>query len=172
MRMLPLVTVLAVLLIAGCKSPKGLGEDPSTRAATCKPQDSTGDCSIVVDAWLNADGSCDVAVVRSQLTVGFKNGAKDKWIHWTLTGSAADSGFEFARNGIAPKAMPDGNVARWNANFKNDGVSHGGRQFNWKNGNDPAQAGTDYAYMVTVELPRPGTTPLRCTQDPVIRNQR
>lgn len=174
MRMLPPIITAAALFATGCTPPRsmhppGMGV---ASAAACKAKDTAADCSILVDAWLNPGGTCEVAVVKSQHTVGFKNGANDKWIEWALTESASDEGFRFASDGITPKAAPAGNIDRWNRNFRNGGADHGGKQFKWKNGNDPAQAGTEYEYMVTVELRRPPAPVVVCKQDPMIRNQR
>jgi hypothetical protein len=148
----------------------------STPHPACKGQDNTADCYILVDAHFDAAANrCSVGVVPSQSDVGFKNGAKDKWVQWMLTESAADAGFRFTRNGIDPKSSPPGstaNVAAWNRNFSSGGADHGGDQYKWKNANDAMQAGNDYFYLVTVELRRPGLPTVTCTQDPVIRNQR
>jgi hypothetical protein len=171
--LLPIITA-AALFAVGCTPPRSMHSGTGVaRAAACKAKDSAADCSILVDAVLREkDNTCVVTVVLSQQTVGFKKDAKDKWIEWELTESASDEGFRFVSDGIAPKAAPAGNIDRWNRNFKNGGADHGGKQFKWKNGNDPAQAGTDYEYMVTVELRRPPAPAVVCMQDPVIRNQR
>jgi hypothetical protein len=147
----------------------------TTRAGACKAKDTADECYILVDAVYNTTtGKCSVNVVPSQQDVGFLNGVKDKWIRWKLTESAEDEGFRFVA--IDPKSTPPGsaeNVRAWGANFSNGGAEHGGKQFKWKNGNAASQAGTAYQYLVTVRLPRPGSAPeVRCTEDPVIRNQR
>lgn len=177
MKQIPLACAAAALLAAGCASqqPSPTTFHPAGTPA-CKGQDNSADCYILVDAYLDpATGQCSVVVVPSQFNVGFKNGAKDKWVQWMLTESAAETGFRFARNGIDPKANPPGspaNVTAWNRNFSNGGADHGGDQYKWKNANDPAQGGIDYFYLVQVELRRPGLPTVSCYQDPVIRNQR
>lgn len=175
MRMFPLVTAVSVLMTVGCSPPKAGDEvSASTRPPACKAKDSAADCSIVVDAWMNTDGSCEAAVVKSQSTVGFKKDAKDKSIEWTLTESAQDDGYRFTSKGIDPKTTPADNVANWNKNFKGGGTTHGDSVFKWKNLNsDSLSPAIDYLYMVAVELRRPHLAPLPCKlQDPVIRNQR
>jgi hypothetical protein len=169
MRASPILVSLAAVMFAAC-SPMIL-DGGSASAASCTAKDNVADCSILVDVSLNADGTkCSVAVLSSQTTVGFKKNAKEKKIEWEFT-SSSPAGSRFAANGIAPKSTPSTNPANWNNNFKNGGASHGGRQFNWKNDNDPGQAGTDYFYLVSVEVPGPGGTSLSCKQDPVIKNQ-
>jgi hypothetical protein len=103
------------------------------------------------------------------MNVGFKKNAKDKWIEWAFSGSSL-TGAKFVSKGIDPK-LPQANIDAWNANFRNGGADHGGRQFKWKNQNDPGQAGKEYEYLVKGEVPRPGGVTWTCTQDPVIKNQ-
>ena len=152
----------------------GMSEgSPSIASAACKSKDTDSNCHVLVDVWPKDSGGCEVEVIRSQTTVGFAKDAKDKWVEWELTASAASAGFRFAKNGIEPKTTPADNVANWNNNFRNGGADHGGKQFKWKNLNDPRETkAVDYLYMVTVELQRPNAPALTCTQDPVIRNQR
>lgn len=171
MRMSPMLIGITTLSIAGCSAIKSTDTDPPPTfvETACAANDNDADCSILVDVSMNADGTCSVEVLKSQYTVGFKRGAKNKWVQWSLT-SSSPRDFRFASKGIDPKTSPADNVAKWNANFKNGGASQGGRQFNWKNGNDPQQAGTVYVYMVNVELPRPPGAPLTCKQDPFIKN--
>jgi hypothetical protein len=105
--------------------------------------------------------------------VGFDRDARDKWVEWELTPSASNAGFRFASKGIEPKTTPADNVRDWNNNFRNGGADHGGKQFKWKNLNDPrVPRQVDYEYMVNVELRRPPASAVTCTQDPVIRNER
>lgn len=173
MRILAVVTSISALLATACTHMGVPDGSPRIASAACKAKDTSTDCYILVDAWQEGDNACGVKVARSQDSVGFEKNAKDKWITWKLTDAAADAGFRFAKNGIEPKTKPDGNVALWNANFKNGGADHGGEQFKWKNQNDPqVTAAVDYLYMVNVELRRPPAPPLTCTQDPVIRNLR
>jgi len=174
MRRLSLAASITALLAAACTPHMGVSEDTKPAAsAACKSKDTDSNCHILVDVWPKDGGGCEVAVIRSQTTVGFAKNAKDKWVEWELTPSAASAGFRFAKNGIEPKTTPADNAAKWNDNFKNGGADHGGEQFKWKNQNDPrVTTAVDYLYMVTVELQRPGSPALTCTQDPVIRNQR
>jgi hypothetical protein len=168
MREWTLVAAAAVLL-AACSSPRMMH---GASAAACKKKDNSADCAILVDVSLNAaETACTAKVLDSQLDVGFSKNSRDKWIEWMLSESS-DERAGFTRDGIAPKTTPSGNETRWNDNFKNGGASHGGRQFKWKNLNDPAQAGTAYEYMVKVEVRLNGGRTLSCQQDPVIRNQR
>lgn len=174
MRRLSLAAAIAALLAAACTPHMGVpGDIKPAASAPCKSKDTDSDCHILVDVWPKDGGGCEVAVIRSQTTVGFAKNARDKWVEWELTASAVSTGFRFTRNGIEPKTTPADNVDKWNSNFKNGGPDHGGRQFKWKNQNDPRETrAVDYLYMVTVELQRPGAPALTCTQDPVIRNQR
>ena len=169
-------TVIAMFL-AGCGAHMTSdGESVSARSASCKSADSDSDCSIVVDAWMNGDGTCSAEVIKSQEKVGFKKNAKDKWVEWEFTAAAEDAGFRFPSNGIEPKSTPEGNAANWAANFGTQGGAVGnGKRFKRKNTNDPrAQPiAIEYFYMVNVELQRPPLAPLPCKpQDPVIKNQR
>jgi hypothetical protein len=178
MRQLPIVFATAALLTASCASHQPMSEEhgmAATRAGACKAKDTPDECYILVDATYNAaTNRCTVDVVPSQQDVGILKGVKDKWIRWKLTESAADEGFRFAA--VDPKSTPPGsaaNVTAWRLNFSNGGADHGGKQFKWKNGNAASQEGTEYQYLVTVRLPRPGSAPdVICTRDPVIRNQR
>jgi hypothetical protein len=174
MRMIAVATAISALLASACTHHQGLAQgSPPIASAACKPTDTDSDCHILVDVWPKDGGGCEVAVVRSQHTVGFKKDARDKRIEWALTSSAESAGFRFSSNGIEPKTTPAGNETRWNDNFKNGGPDHGGRQFKWKNLNDPrVTAAVDYHYMVNVELRRPPAPPITCSQDPLIRNQR
>jgi len=171
---LSLATSIGALLAAACTPHMGVSDgSPSIASAACEAKGSNSDCHILVDAWIKDDGGCEVAVIRSQDTVGFKKDATDKWIEWELAASAANAGFRFSGNGIEPKPTPADNVRRWNDNFRNGGANHGGKQFKWKNLNDPrVTAAVDYRYMVNVELRRPSAPAVTCKQDPVIRNER
>lgn len=180
MRQIPLAFAAAAFLAAGCASnePTNMGGfSPSAKGNACKKKDNAADCYIVVDADYDPiTNKCrSIGVVGSQSDVGFHVDAKDKWVRWLLTDSAIDAGFRFTAKGIAPKSSPPGspvNVAAWGGNFSNGGADHGGEQYKWKNGNDPAQAGADYLYLVTVEVRGTDGSMVTCTQDPVIRNQR
>lgn len=171
MRLLSFMTSISAML-AACASPIDKPNGPPSIASTaCKAKGNKADCYILVDAW-KTNGDCKVMVVPSQATVGFDKDAKDKWVEWKLTENAADEGFRFTNKGIEPKTTPDGNVALWNSNFRNGGADHGGKQFKWKNQNDPAVTNAvDYRYFVEVELRESGVT-RTCREDPVIRNER
>jgi hypothetical protein len=180
MRQIPLAFAAAALLAAGCASKDSIHSQGFTTAAAdeaCQPSDNAANCYILVDAWYDkGEKKCTVEVVGSQRDVGFERGAngQDKTIRWKLTDSAEKAGFLFVA--VQPKYTSPGspeNAARWGTNFSNGGTEQSGKRYRWKNANKDAQAGTDYYYLVTVQLPQPAPAiDVACTYDPVIRNQR
>ncbi len=168
-----IVTFLSALMYVGCTPHMAMSSDAEAKDASCKSSNSSSDCYIVVDAWLEEDGSCTAAVLKSQEMVEFKKDARDKKIEWRFSDTAEHDGYRFLPNGIEPKATPSGNIDNWNDNFDADMIG-GGKKFKLKNKNKASQPHTiDYFYKVRVQLERPHLAPLTCkVQDPVIRNRR
>lgn len=130
----------------------------------CQKMDSENSCRILVDIEMPDPGtpnnkeSCAVKVRTDQEVVGFKRGAKDKWITWEID-QAPKGDFQFTTAGISPK--PPYKDA-WEENFKN-GIAQG-RLYKWKNRNE---APGTYEYMVIVV----NEVGVSCKQDPKINNQ-
>jgi len=157
------ILIFVPFVLVACQSePKAM--HPTEREADkpkCQAKGSEEDCRIMVDISpdpADPKGKCIVAVRESQKEVGFKRGAKDKWIEWAID-SAPPGDFQFTSAGIAPKPQ---DAKRWDENFKN-GKGHG-RTFKWKNKNDGA--GT-YEYEIIVV----NESGVVCRQDPKIINE-
>lgn len=153
------------VLVGGCQSdmPVQHFEDAKSDipGSKCKGQDNDSDCKILVNIE-RSDSGCTVKVLDTQYTVGFKKGSGDKSIWWRID-SAPPGEYRFTADGITPKSTTIG----WADNFKSPKLSEGGREFRWKNKNDPHQAGREYAYDIKV-INEAG---VKCQQDPIIKNQ-